>query len=72
MTIKQKANKKHAKHVDLYVREYAKVNNNGDLEATLSDFLADMMHWAEHNGLDFHEHEQRATGHYVAECRGEY
>ena len=40
-------------------------------DVVLTDLLADLMHWADREGLTFSEHEQRAYFHYLAEIGGE-
>ena len=41
-----------------------------DIGDALSDLLADLMHWADHNGQNFTQEHRRAQGHYEAETEG--
>jgi hypothetical protein len=42
-----------------------------DQEDAITDLLADLMHWADRNGCDFHAALERARLHYEAETAGE-
>lgn len=54
--------------VDIYRERY---DVGEDDETTLTDLMADLMHWCDSRGLEFALVENRAEIHYAAEVRGE-
>ena len=68
-------NKDRAERADHILRLYAELEGSeayeDDSAALLTDLLADLMHWAEEEELDFQDQLESAKGHYEAEVNGE-